>query len=405
MYRNSIAGKKGKMIQIGLENFISQYQTKPPQWGQCAILCHAASVDQNLMHSLQHLKKILGKKLIKVFGPQHGFVCDVQDNMVETDHFHHPYFDLPVYSLYGETRVPTDEMLEGVDTLIIDLQDVGTRVYTYITTLAYSLKQCESLGIKVVIFDRPNPIGGTMIEGNILKEKWKSFVGHHPIPMRHGMTMGEMAKLDQAINSPSVELEIFSMSNWKREMSWDETKRTWINPSPNLATPNSALTFPGTVLFEGTNWSEGRGTTRALEVVGAPGIEPFSFTKTIQKKLKDFEIKGVTLKPHYFFPMFQKHQGKPCGGVQIICSDITSFPAWRLGQLLLKECYHHADFTFKWNDKTYEYEENGLAIDYINGDDALRSWVENNQSYQVLKELEKSEWSQFNNLRDNSLLY
>ncbi len=393
------------MIQIGLENFVNQYNSTPPNWGRCAVLCHAASVDKDLTHSLTHLKKILGTNLVKIFGPQHGFVCDVQDNMIETDHFHHPYFDLPVFSLYGETRVPTDEMLTDIDTFIIDLQDVGTRVYTYITSMAYCMKQCEKRGIKVVIFDRPNPVGGELIEGNILEDRWKSFVGHHPIPMRHALTMGEVAKLDQKLNSPQVDLEVITMTDWKRQMSWDDCERIWVNPSPNLATVNSAAIFPGSVLFEGTNWSEGRGTTRALEIMGAPGIEPFSFAETLKKECLEFGISDVIIKPSYFYPMFQKHRDTPCGGVQLFCQNPNRFHAWKMGQLILKTAFHHSDFKFKWNDKPYEYENENLAIDYINGSTDLRSWVENNGSHEELHSLEQKNRSDYLSLKEDIHLY
>ena len=393
------------MIQIGLENFVSKHFSKAPNWGNCAVLCHAASVDIELNHTLIHLKKVLGKNLTKVFGPQHGFVCDVQDNMVETDHFHHPFFNLPIYSLYGETRVPTDEMLEGIDTLIIDLQDVGTRVYTYITTMSYCLKKCESLGIKAVIFDRPNPIGGELIEGNILDKKWKSFVGHHPIPMRHSLTMGEMAKLDKKVFTPNVDLEVYEMTNWTRSMTWENCERIWVNSSPNLATANSAAIFPGSVLFEGTNWSEGRGTTRALEIVGAPGVEPFEFAKHLNKQCSEFGIEDIIIKPTYFYPMFQKHKDTPCGGVHLFCKNANNFKAWTFGQLLLRECFHYEGFKFKWNDKPYEYENENLAIDYINGDEALRLWVEENQNAEKLFELEKKNHHQFLQLKEDCKIY
>lgn len=393
------------MIKIGLEKLLEDKNTQKLIKGNAALLCHSASVAKNLEHSLTLCKKLLGKRLIKVFGPQHGFVSDVQDNMIETSDFIHPYFNIPVHSLYGETRRPTDQMLSDIDTVIVDLQDVGTRVYTYITTLSYVMEECAKKSIRVIVLDRPNPVGGELFEGPVLENKWRSFVGHHPIPQRHSLTIGEIAKLQQSLYTPNCDLKVVSLTDWKRDMSWNETQRIWVNPSPNLATKESAYVFPGSVLFEGTNISEGRGTTRALEVLGAPGIEPFSFCEHLNKLNKEWEIEGAIFKPHYFMPMFQKHSNTPCGGVQICPTSLDHFQSWRLGALLLREFYHQDIFKFQWNSKPYEYENDGLAIDYINGGEGLRKWVEKNGTIDELIDLEQAGLDHFLDLRDDCLLY
>jgi uncharacterized protein YbbC (DUF1343 family) len=390
----------------GLEVFVNNdSQVQSLAQGRVALLCHSASVDRNFTLSLIHLKKILGQRLIKIFGPQHGFVTDVQDNMIETGDYIHPYFKIPVHSLYGETRIPTDQMLKDIDTLIVDLQDIGTRVYTYITTLALTMEACAKKGIRVIVFDRPNPIGGEWIEGNILEPEWRSFVGHHPIPMRHGMTMGEIGLLQKKLYTPDSDYHVVTMKNWKRSFFWDETGLPWVNPSPNLATMDSAYTFPGTVLFEGTNISEGRGTTRSLEILGAPGIEPFALLDSIETELKEWDFQGVTLRAANFFPMFQKHAQTACGGFQIHVTNPKQFASWRFGLFMLKTFYKQTEFKFKWNDMPYEYQFKNLAIDYINGSQKIRQWVEDNGDLEQLNQIVSIKENQFKDLREDCLLY
>lgn len=294
-------------IKTGLDRLLNDKNLQDSLKGNIAYLGHSAAVTEALELGLSAMIRTFGKRLIKAFGPQHGFVTDVQDNMIETESYTHPHFGIPIYSLYGETRIPTEEMLEGIDTFVIDLQDVGTRVYTYITTMSHVMEACENKDIEVVILDRPNPVGGVKMEGAILQKDWRSFVGHHPIPQRHGLTMGEVANLNKEIHCPQTNLRVIEMEGWERKDYWWDIGRYWINPSPNLPTPESSLTFCGTVLFEGTNISEGRGTTRSLEVLGAPGIDPFAFAESATKRLKEFEIDGVFLRALQFFPMFQKH--------------------------------------------------------------------------------------------------
>lgn len=373
--------------------------------GNIALLCHSASVDKNLISSVLVFKELFKEKFIKIFGPQHGFVSDVQDNMIETDHYIHPYFKLPIYSLYSETRVPTDEMLKNVDTFVIDLQDVGTRVYTYISTLTYILEKCAKTNIRVIVLDRPNPVGAKIIEGNILEKEYTSFVGCLPIPQRHGMTMGEFALFAKATLAIDVDLHIIKMKNWTRDMTWIDTKLPWLNPSPNLPTMDSALTFCGSVLYEGTNISEGRGTTRSLETIGHPKIEAYSFFETISPRLHEIDNNSFILRPTVFMPTFQKHAGIACGGIQIHVTNPKEFKSWQVGQFLCRELFHFLKNDFEWIKKAYEYEYDKLPIDLINGSEKIRNWVEKNGSMQTLSELERNNLDVYLGQRAASLLY
>lgn len=393
-------------VQTGLDRLIKETSLQSQIQGNIALLCHNASVNADYQFAAEQLKKIFGKRLIKLFGPQHGLVTDVQDNMIESHHAHHPYYDLPVYSLYSETRIPTDEMLEGIDTFIVDLQDVGTRVYTYISTLSLLMKKIAGSKMKLVILDRPNPVRGDIIEGNLLKEKWRSFVGEIlGMPMRHALTMGEVALYCQKYFSPDVDLTVIEMKGWNREMSFQQTGLPWVLPSPNLPTPEGAFTFVGTVLYEGTNISEGRGTTRSLEVIGHPKLEPYTFVETLQSRLEETGLKGQVLRPVMIHPMFQKHAGKTIGGVFIHPTDLKEFRPWALGQVLMRELKIALKDEFKWNDKPYEYETKQLAIDYINGTDRVRHWVENYGSWTELKTIELEGREDYLQRREAVLLY
>jgi uncharacterized protein YbbC (DUF1343 family) len=393
-------------VITGLERLMNEKNLQENIKGNIGYLCHSASIDSQFNTGVQILQKIFGARLIKLFGPQHGFVTDVQDNMVETTHYVHPYFKIPVYSLYSETRTPTDEMLAGIDTLIVDLQDVGTRVYTYISTLSLIMEKVAGKDIKIVVLDRPNPVGGEMIEGTILKPGYESFVGRYPIPQRHSMTMGEVGMFGKKVLNTNCNLEVVTMKNWKRSMYWTDTGLPWVLPSPNLPTAEGAITFAGTVLFEGTNVSEGRGTTRALEVAGFPGIESFSFCERVLKRMHEEGLsEGFNLRPIIFLPTFQKHQGQNCGGVHIHPTINHKFQSWSVSQMLCREFKRELGDKFEFHSKPYEYEFHKLAIDLINGTDEVRHWVNNLGSYSDLKKIEKEGHEQFMNKRENILLY
>ena len=380
-------------VQTGLDILTNDKNLQNKYNGNVALLCHNASIDATYTHAAVKFKEIFGLRFVKMFGPQHGFSTDAQDNMIETDHFIHSYFNIPVYSLYSETRIPTDEMLEGIDHFFIDLQDVGCRMYTYIYTLTHILEKCIDKDIEIIVLDRPNPLNGIDLEGNILESEFESFIGRHPIPVRHAMTIGEVALMHQAFwTKKKVKLDIIKMQHWKREMFFEDTKLPWLLPSPNLARSESAFTFPATVIFEGTELSEGRGTTQSLEIVGHPKIEPYSFYKThLSNCVKESKLKGFALRPITFLPTFQKQANKVCGGFQIHITDKKTFQPWRVGQLLMREIYHHLGDDFEWKQPPYEYNYTQKPIDIINGTDKLRLWVENNEPIEKLTTFENLE--------------
>jgi uncharacterized protein YbbC (DUF1343 family) len=393
-------------VITGLERLINEKSIQDKVQGNIGYLCHSASIDADFNTGVVLLQNLFGKRLIKLFGPQHGFVTDVQDNMVETTHYIHPYFKIPVYSLYSETRIPTDEMLEGINTLIVDLQDVGTRVYTYISTLSLLMEKIQKKDIKILVLDRPNPVGGEKIEGCILQPGFESFVGRYPIPQRHSLTMGEVGMFGKKVLKTDCNLEVVEMKGWNRSMYWRDTSLPWVLPSPNLPTAEGALTFVGTVLFEGTNVSEGRGTTRALEIAGYPGIESFGFCDRVMKQFKSEGLdRGFNLRPIVFLPTFQKHQGKNCGGVHIHPTVFSEFESWSVSQMLCREFIRELGDKFEFNNKPYEYEFHKLAIDLINGREDVRHWALNLGSYSDLKRIETRGFDKFLNERENILIY
>jgi len=393
------------MVTTGLEKLVSNQTLQNKFKGNIGLLCHSASIDSNYVLAPIHIKKIFGGRFKKLFGPQHGFVTDVQDNMMESKDYIHPYFGVPVHSLYSHTRIPTDAMLVGLDHLFVDLQDVGTRVYTYISTLSLIMEKVQGRKIEIIVLDRPNPVGGNIIEGNLLEKDYKSFVGRHEIPQRHALTMGEYAKYVQQNFFPNVNLTVIEMQNWKREMFYKHTGLPWVNPSPNLPTMEGAITIVGTVLFEGTNISEGRGTTRSLEIIGHPKIEAFSFVDYLNNLPEIKELQGFILRPQVFMPTFQKHQRIPCGGLQIQVTNLDQIRPWTLSQLLCRELYHHLKSDFKWNDKPYEYEKEKLSIDLINGNSDVRLWVEKKGTLAELKKIEDNQMDNYKMAREKALIY
>jgi uncharacterized protein YbbC (DUF1343 family) len=296
----------------------------------------------------------------------------MQDNMVESSDFIHPRFGIPAFSLYGESRSPAAKMLDLIDILIIDLQDVGTRVYTFITTMAYCLQAAAHRGKKIVVLDRPNPIGGDQVEGNLLREDCRSFVGVHPLPMRHGLTIGELALLFNDHLGIHCELEVIAMEGWRRSMMFSETGLSWVFPSPNMPSPETALVYPGQVLLEGTNLSEGRGTTRPFELFGAPFIDPF----IIREKVDQRQLPGVTLREAYFQPAFNKWQGRLCGGLQLHVTEPRLFKPYITTLALLQDVLALYPGQFSWSDPPYEYETVKMPIDIIAGDRGIREALE-----------------------------
>ncbi|MBF0206972.1 MAG: DUF1343 domain-containing protein [Oligoflexia bacterium] len=396
-------------VITGLECLLNEKERQKLLIGKVGLLTNSAAVTTDYQWSVAPLKQLLGERLIKLFGPQHGLLTNLQDNMIETVDFFHPYWQLPVYSLYSDTRSPTDEMLDSLDTIVVDLQDIGSRVYTYIYTMTLLMESVRnfarnhSRNIRVVVLDRPNPVDGEIIEGNILALEFSSFVGRHQLPARHAMTIAEIARFVQKFESLDIDLHIVPMLNWQRKFSFAECGLPWVIPSPNISSPEAAYTFVGTVLFEGTNISEGRGTVRALEIVGHPTLDGFKFAERIQRLSVERGLQGFCLRPLSFIPTFNKHQGIPCGGIQIHPTDLKIFRPWRLGQLLLSELYQEK--YFQWKQPPYEYEFQRLPIDIINGSDKLRQWIEKGENWEQLMALENNGREKFIQQRAEVLLY
>ena len=336
------------------------------------VVCNPASIDGEFRHIADRIAAHAGARLTAIFGPQHGFRSDVQENMIETGHARDPRRRVPVYSLYSETREPTAEMLRDVDLLVVDLQDVGTRIYTFIYTMANCLVAARKHGIQVVVCDRPNPIGGDTVEGPMLLAGFESFVGLYPLPMRHGMTIGELARLFNEAFGIGANLEVIAMEGWSRGMLFDATGLPFVPPSPNIPTLDSAIVYPGTVLFEGTNVSEGRGTTRPFELLGAPWVDAEPFTDGMNA----LGLPGVHFRPAVIEPMFHKHAGRSCGGCQIHVLDRRTFRPVETGVALLTAFRAADPARFCWRDPPYEYEHTLLPIDILAGSAALREQIE-----------------------------
>jgi len=365
------------------------------------LLVHPASVNRNLKHTA-HLFVKSGKFELKaLFGPQHGYFGETQDNMVEWKGFTDRETGLPVYSLYGRNRKPTQEMLDGIDVLVVDLQDVGSRYYTFIWTMELCMQACEKMNRSLVILDRPNPIGGEITEGPVLDMNFASFVGQRPLSVRHGLTIGEIGIYLKKEFYPSLDLHVIRMKGWKRKMLFDDTGLPWVQPSPNMPTLDTAIVYPGICLLEGTNISEGRGTTRPFEIFGAPFIEP----NVLTKRLEGYNLPGVVFRPLYFQPTFQKHADLLCGGAQIHVTDRREFRPFRTGVAILKTVYDLYPEDFRWNEPPYEYETEKMPIDILAGTDRLRREIENGESLEKMERWWVNECNKFNEGVRRYLLY
>jgi uncharacterized protein YbbC (DUF1343 family) len=365
------------------------------------ILCNHASVDVGFAHIVDRIASADNLTLAAIFGPQHGFRSDVQDNMIETPHRDDPLRRVPVYSLYSETREPTADMLRGLDVLVVDLQDIGARIYTYIYTVANCLRACGRHRVPVIVCDRPNPIGGIEVEGATLQAGFESFVGLFPIPMRHGMTMGEIARLFNERFDLGADLDVVAMSGWRREMYADVTGLPWVMPSPNMPTLETAVVYPGTVLFEGTMLSEGRGTTRPFELVGAPGIEAERFAR----EMNALGLPGVVFRPAVFEPTFQKHARTACGGCQIHVTDRDAFRPVLTGVALIGMFRRVDPGRFAWRQPPYEYEPVKLPFDILAGSDRLRQDIEAGHDPHTIARSWHEDEEAFRQLREPYLLY
>jgi len=387
-------------VRLGVEVLL-QDRRSIPKGARVAAVVHPASVLCNLQHAADALFEDKSIRLVSLFGPQHGARGEKQDNMIESEFYCDPETQLPVHSLYSGTRRPTEEMLSDVDVLLFDLQDVGTRVYTFIHTMAHCLEACAQFGKSMVVLDRPNPIGGEGVEGNLLKPEFRSFVGLYPIPMRHGMTTGELALFFNQEAGIGCNLTVIPMQGWRRQMWFDQTGLKWVMPSPNLPTLDSAMVYPGMVLVEGTQLSEGRGTTRPFEMIGAPFIEP----RKLARQLNSLALPGALFRPAYFEPTFQKWAGVMCGGVQIHVMDREQYEPCLAGIMALSTIRTLYPESFKWRSPPYEYEYEKLPIEILCGGPEIPSLIEAGVSPDAIRGSWKQDVADFRARRTPYLLY
>ncbi len=400
-------------MKFGLDRLLADAALRRELQGKrVALLAHPASVTADLTHSLDALAAIGGLKLSAAFGPQHGLRGDKQDNMVESPTFNDPAHGIPIFSLYGEVRRPTDAMMQTFDVLLVDMQDLGCRIYTFITTLRYVLEAAAKHGKSVWVLDRPNP-AGRPIEGLRLRAGWESFVGAGPLPMRHGLTLGELAHWFVRTLKLDVDYRVIEMQGWQPEAApgfgWPLGERTWINPSPNAPNLWMARAYAGTVMLEGTTLSEGRGTTRPLELFGAPDIDAGAMLAEMQS-LAPHWLRGCRLRTCWFEPTFHKHVGNLCSGLQIHVEDPSyqhdAFQPWRLQTLAFKALRRLQPQYPLWRDFHYEYEKDRLAIDIINGSPLLREWVDDAKSTPAdLDALTQPDEASWREEREDYLLY
>ncbi|WP_073035928.1 exo-beta-N-acetylmuramidase NamZ family protein [Desulfacinum infernum] len=384
---------------FGCDVFLSD----PPSWlftKRVGVLANQASVTRTLQNVVDALVEA-GARVTAVFSPQHGFHAEKQANMIESDHGVYPRTGVPVFSLYGEVRRPTPAMLERVDVLLVDLQDVGTRVYTYGTTVGLCVEAAADAGIPVVVLDRPNPIGGAFVEGNPVREELRSFVGRYPIPMRHGLTLGELALwVARSLERPEL-VEVVHVAGWRREKLWPATGRPWIFPSPNMPSWETALVYPGMVLLEGTNVSEGRGTTLPFLLFGAPFVDPEKLAGHLDPRALD----GVVLRPVSFEPTFDKWAGELCRGFHLVVTDPARFRPYCFGLALLRSFLKAYPDRFRWLPPPYEYEYEHLPIDILIGDAEIRKALEDGEGLDRLEARWAEALKRYQSSRESLLLY
>jgi uncharacterized protein YbbC (DUF1343 family) len=387
-------------VRLGVETLLDD-QIELIRGQRVSLVCNQASVLPDLRHVADVFAANGEFKLTTLFGPQHGIRGDVQDNMIETGHSRDPQTGLPVYSLYSETREPTEAMMNEIDTIVFDMQDVGCRIYTFAYTMANCMRAAAKYGKRVVVCDRPNPITGVGVEGSVTEKEFTSFVGQFEIPTRHGMTMGELAKLFNEHFGIGCDLEVVKMDGWRREMWFEETRLPWILPSPNIPTVDTCVVFPATVYLEGTELSEGRGTTKVFEINGAPFIDPYKWAAA----LRAYDFPGIAFRECYFQPTFQKWAKQTCGGIQLHVRDRETFTPVIVGIAMVKTAYDLYPDQFEWKRDAYEYEFGKNPFDVVSGTDTIRKAIESGVS---LKEIEES-WAPranaFAEVRKEFLLY
>jgi uncharacterized protein YbbC (DUF1343 family) len=389
----------GRVVS-GLEVFLKA----PPAWvagARLGLLTHAAAVDPHLTSARELIAHRFPGQLKILFGPQHGLLGEKQDNMIPSADFVDSRLKLPVVSLYGPRLAPPPPALQEVDLLLVDMQDVGTRVYTFAATLAKVMEVAAGVGIRVVVLDRPNPISGRQVEGNLLQPQWASFVGPYPLPMRHGFSLGELARYYNVSQNLRCELEVIPMAGWRRRAYFDDTGLPWVLPSPNLPTLDGAVVYPGQVLLEGTNLSEGRGTTRPFELCGAPFIDPVR----IKELLKEEPLPGVIFREVSFEPTFHKWAGELCQGFQLHVTDRQAFKPYYTTLALLRAVRHLYPEQFAWRLPPYEYENERLPIDLLTGDAAIREGLDKGVPVKQLEAAWQGELAGFVEARQEYLLY
>jgi uncharacterized protein YbbC (DUF1343 family) len=390
-------GKKPR-VRTGLEELLA----RPGRLRglHIGLVANPASVTPDLVHASFALRGSRAFRLAALFGPEHGIWADAQD-LVEVPDSRDPQTGLPVHSLYGRTRVPTSGMLERLQAIVFDMQDVGSRYYTFIYTMLHVLQACAEAGLPMVVLDRPNPLGGVVVDGNVLDPEYRSFVGLHPLAVRHGMTVGELALLFVRELELDVDLRVVRMKGWRREMHFEDTGLPWVLPSPNMPTVDTAFVYPGGCLIEGTNLSEGRGTTRPFELVGAPWLDPWALARDLERE----RLPGARFRPVFFTPTFHKHAGLPCGGVQVHVVDRRRFPAFLTYLLLIHHARRQAPSRFAWRDPPYEYEQIKRPIDILCGTDRVRRTIEDGSSPRKLVGGWQKEKATFHRRRAPCLLY
>jgi uncharacterized protein YbbC (DUF1343 family) len=387
-------------ITLGVERLLTE-KIDLLKGKRVGLVCNQASVDHNFHHVADVMHENPDIDLTVLFGPQHGIRGDVQDNMIETSHATDRKTGLPIYSLYSETREPTEEMLRDVDVIVCDLQDVGCRIYTFVYTLANCMRAAKRFGKKVIACDRPNPIGGAQVAGNVLDPAFASFVGQYPIPTRHGMTLCELARMFNDEFGIGCELECVTAKGWARELWYDQTDGPWVLPSPNMPTLDAATVFPGAVHLEGTQMSEGRGTTKPFELIGAPYIDPDRFADA----LASLGLEGVYFRSCVFMPTYQKHAMRACGGVQVHVTDRSAFEPVIAGIAVVKTAHDMYPEDFRWKDPPYEYEYDRNPFDIISGTSRMRESIERGRTLSDIEASWQAPLGEFLELRERFLLY
>lgn len=379
------------MTQFALDTILAKFPDGL-RGKRLGVLCHAASVSSRLTHIVDELAGRSDCTLAAVFGPQHGLYGQTQDNMIEWEGgFAHPRYGVPVYSLYGTTRKPSQRMLAGLDAFVVDLQDVGARPYTYVWTVKLCLEACAEAGIAVWVLDRPNPMSAVAFDGPMIDPEYFSFVGGAVIPLCHRMTMGEMTRLVQDRYVPGVELHVVGMDGWWRDSLWPDTGLPWVLPSPNMPTVDAAVVYPGMVLLEATNVSEGRGTVRPFEMFGAPYLDQFGFAAQVPREA----MRGAMLREHSFIPTFNKWKGQSCAGWQMHVTDARTFCPVSAATGILQAAFRLSNGAFEWKAPPYEYEMVKLPIDILAGSGDLRDAIEHGRSITELREQWRQGWRLF----------